>query len=77
MKSKITSKFQVTIPREVRKRLKLDVADSIEWTFEDGRVFVRPVKSPFMRHRASVKVGPGEIREDIEQAREHRGKRHG
>jgi len=69
MKSKITSKFQVTIPRETRRRLKLNVADSIEWKIEDRRVVVEPVSKPFLAYSGIVKVGTGDIRRDIEKAR--------
>jgi len=72
MKSKITSKFQVTIPREIRRRLKLNVSDSIEWKIEDSRVVVEPVSKPFLAYRGLVKVGTGDIRKDIEKARKKR-----
>ena len=75
MKSKITSKFQVTIPREIRTRLKLEVADSIEWKIEGSKVVVEPVGKPFLEYRGIVKVGPGNIRKDIEQARNKRVER--
>ncbi|MBN2551933.1 MAG: AbrB/MazE/SpoVT family DNA-binding domain-containing protein [Spirochaetales bacterium] len=75
MKSKITSKFQVTIPREIRSRLKLEVADSIEWKVEEGRVVVEPVSKPFLAYRGIIKVGRGDIRKDIGQARNKRVER--
>ncbi len=59
MKSKITSKFQVNIPREIRTRLKLNISDSIEWKIEDGKVVVEPVGKPFLAYKGIVKVGPG------------------
>ena len=72
MKSKITSKFQVTIPREIRTRLKLRVSDSIEWKIENGNVVVVPVSKPFLKYRACVEVGPGDIRKDIETGKKAR-----
>jgi len=76
MKSKITSKFQVTIPREIRTRLKLNISDSIEWKIEDGKVVVEPVSKPFLVYRGIVKVGSGDIRNDIEEARNKRVERY-
>ena len=40
--AKITKKGQVTIPREIRKRLDSDV---IEFTILEGRIVLKPVKS--------------------------------
>lgn len=76
MKSAITSKFQTTIPRDVRKWLKLSVHDAVEWQIEDGKVTVHPVRKDFLQHRNRVKAGAGEIRADIEQARALRADRH-
>lgn len=40
--SKITSKGQITIPREVREQLELHAGDSLEWeTGTSGRVVIR------------------------------------
>jgi bifunctional DNA-binding transcriptional regulator/antitoxin component of YhaV-PrlF toxin-antitoxin module len=87
MKSKITSKFQVTIPREIRTRLKLNISDSIdrlklnisdsiEWKIEDSKVVVEPVGKPFLAYQGIVKVGPGDIRNDLEKARNKRVERY-
>lgn len=76
MKSKITSKFQVTIPREIRTRLKLNISDSIEWKIEDSKVVVEPVGKPFLAYQRIVKVGPGDIRNDLEKARNKRVERY-
>ena len=76
MKSKITSKFQVTIPREIRTRLKLNISDSIEWKIEDGKVVVEPVGKPFLAYQGIVKVGLGDIRNDLEKARNKRVERY-
>jgi AbrB family looped-hinge helix DNA binding protein len=40
--AKITKKGQVTIPREIRKRLDSDV---VEFTILEDRIVLRPVKS--------------------------------
>jgi len=76
MKSKITSKFQVTIPREIRALLKLRVSDSIDWRIVDSKVLVEPVQKPFLKHRGIVKVGPGDGRGDVTEARARRAERY-
>jgi len=38
--SKVSSKFQVTIPEDVRKTLGIAVGDTIAFVLENGRVFV-------------------------------------
>jgi AbrB family looped-hinge helix DNA binding protein len=72
MLSTITSKYQTTIPKAVRKKLGLSVKDALEWKMEDGRVVVAPAKARFLRFKNSVRVGPGSIAEDIDAARDQR-----
>jgi AbrB family looped-hinge helix DNA binding protein len=71
MKSKITSKFQTTIPKEVRSKMKLGKNDSLEWEIEEDKVTVKPVKKPFLNYKGYIKVGEGNIKEDIRNARAH------
>jgi AbrB family looped-hinge helix DNA binding protein len=71
MRSKITDKFQITIPKQVRERLKLTRHDAIEWEFEDDRVVVRPSKRPFMELMGSIKTGPGDVQKDRGSARKN------
>jgi len=70
MKSKITSKFQTTIPKVIREKLKLSVNDSIDWKMKDGNAIVEPVHKPFLKYRGSIGVGAGDIDEDIRKAKE-------
>ena len=72
MKSVVTSKFQTTIPKAIRKSLKLSVNDTIDWEIQDGKAVVSPTKRPFMRHQGSIKIGAGSIREDIDEGRKRR-----
>lgn len=65
MKSTITSKFQTTIPKVIREGLKLSVNDTLEWELKDGKVIVRPGQTRFLDRRSSIRVGPGDIEEDI------------
>jgi AbrB family looped-hinge helix DNA binding protein len=76
MKSTITAKFQTTIPKDVRERLKLSVHDAVDWKIEEGKVVVYPVRKDFLQYRNRIKVGEGDIRADIEQARVSRAERH-
>lgn len=70
MRSKITDKFQITIPKAVREILKVNRNDLLEWKVEKGRVTVEAVAKPFLRHRGMVHVGPGDIGQDIREARQ-------
>jgi AbrB family looped-hinge helix DNA binding protein len=77
MQSKITSKYQVTIPKEVRAKLKLSVKDGLEWHIDEGRVTVGAAKKPFLAYRGVVRIGKGDIRTDIEEARRTAVKKYG
>jgi AbrB family looped-hinge helix DNA binding protein len=72
MQSVITSKFQTTIPKYVRERLKLSVHDTLEWKIDKGRIVVLPVKKRFLKYRNRIKTGPGKIEDDIKKVRQHR-----
>jgi antitoxin PrlF len=48
--SRVTSKAQVTVPREIRNLLGLETGDELVWSVEDGRVTVSRVsrsRNPF------------------------------
>ena len=70
MHSKITDKFQTTIPKAVREKLKLSRNDYIEWKLDDDRVIVEPAHVRFLDYRGSITTGRGDIRSDIRKARE-------
>ena len=72
MQSVITSKFQTTIPKDVRERLKLSVHDTLEWKVDRGKIVVLPVQKKFLTHRNRIKTGPGKIEGDTKQARKQR-----
>ncbi len=76
MRTSITSKFQTTIPKAIRQAMNLSVKDAIEWKIENGKIVITPLKKNFLRFRNSVKTGTGDIRRDIELARNLRSKRH-
>lgn len=72
MQSVITSKFQTTIPKDVRERLKLSIHDTLEWKIDRGKIVVLPVQKEFLKYRNRIKTGSGKIEDDIKQARQDR-----
>jgi AbrB family looped-hinge helix DNA binding protein len=71
--ARITSKGQVTIPKEVRERLGVEPGDGLDFRFEDGRLEVVPVRRrklaefrglvPVPQPLEFVEERPGEERE--------------
>jgi AbrB family looped-hinge helix DNA binding protein len=72
MQTVITSKFQTTIPKKIREKLKLLVNDSLEWRVERGKIILEPLHKGFLLRKNSVKTGVGNIDEDIAQAKRMR-----
>lgn len=54
--AKITSKGQVTIPRDIRRALQLEEGDTVVFEVADGDVRIRP------RHAAAVRAYAGACR---------------
>ncbi len=75
MRSVITSKFQTTIPKTIRKSLKLAIKDTLEWNIVEGKVVVSPVQKKFLEYQNSIKIGKGNITDDIQKARNFRSER--
>ena len=75
MQTVITSKFQTTIPKKIREKLKLLVNDSLEWRVESGKIILEPLHKGFLLRKNSVKIGDGNIDEDIAQAKRIRAGR--
>jgi antitoxin PrlF len=51
--SRISSKGQITVPLEVRKRLGVKPGDRVEFVFEDSHTVLRPERSaenPFLKY---------------------------
>ncbi|AFM11597.1 AbrB/MazE/SpoVT family DNA-binding domain-containing protein [Turneriella parva] len=71
MTSKITSKYQVTIPKRIRDRMHLEINSAIEWVVEGGKVVVKKAESPILKYRGFIKTGPGDIDADIAAARDN------
>jgi antitoxin PrlF len=60
--STISSKGQITVPQEVRKRLGLEPGDRVEFVVEEGHTMLRPVRSeanPFERLIGLAQPFPG------------------
>jgi AbrB family looped-hinge helix DNA binding protein len=56
--STISSKGQVTVPIEVRRRLGLKQGDRVEFVFEDGRTVLRPSRPATNPFRAYLGAFP-------------------
>lgn len=74
--SRITSKFQTTIPKAVRENLKLSKSDTIRWEIDEDKIVVRTNKANFLRYQNSIKIGSGDIAADREAARQRRTKKY-
>ena len=60
--STITSKGQLTVPQEIRKRLGLQTGDRVEFVMEENRTVIRPVRSevnPFEKYIGIADPFPG------------------
>jgi antitoxin PrlF len=60
--STISSKGQITVPQEIRKRLGVETGDRVEFVVEGGRTVIRPVRSainPFEKFIGIVEPFPG------------------
>ncbi len=76
MQTVISSKFQTTIPKKIREQLSLSVSDALEWKVENGCIIVTSPQADFLKYKNSVHVGLGNIKEDIQQARNKRADRY-
>ena len=60
--SVVSTKGQVTIPRDIRRRLGLNVGDRLEFVIEGDRTTIRPARgttNPFAKYRCALKTFPG------------------
>jgi antitoxin PrlF len=60
--STITSKGQLTVPQEIRKRLGLETGDRVEFVVEEGRTVIRPARgevNPFEKYIGILGPFPG------------------
>jgi len=71
--AKISSKGQVTIPADVRKKLHLETGDTLAWETEaDGRIWVRRIEPLDLDYLAAVSgtLSEWNSREDDEAYRD-------
>lgn len=83
--STLTSDGQTTVPKEVREALHLEEGDKLKWEVRDGKLEVtwetdreeieattdRPA---FWRWEGFIKVGAGDVVDDLARAREVEGR---
>lgn len=72
--SKITAKFQTTVPKEVRTKLDLRPGDTLRWEVAEGNVRMMPARRGFLDRQGSIHVGPGSAVDDVHRARKMRGR---
>jgi len=72
-KSTITAKYRTTVPKEVREKLRIGPNDILQWEVFGDHARVRVCNLAFLQQRGSIKVGPGDVLEDIRKAREMMG----
>jgi len=66
--STIQRRFTVTIPKEIRKKLKLKEGMSLQWDVEEDKIIVQPVTVGNLLNRFEGKLEyTREIKEDIER----------
>jgi len=57
--STISSKGQVTVPLEIRRRIGLSAGDRVEFVLENGQTLIRPLRietNPFEKYRGALKA---------------------
>jgi AbrB family looped-hinge helix DNA binding protein len=66
--ARITSKSQITIPKDVRERLGVEPGDTLEFQFEDDRLVVRPIRRRRLEEfRGLFPVAEAEVRDFAEE----------
>ena len=73
IQSTITSKYQTTVPKEIRVKLGLRPSDVLRWEATGRDIRVVPARRGFLDRRGSLRVGPGSAADDVRRARALRG----
>ena len=68
-KSTITVKNQTTVPREVREKLAVGPSDVLQWEVVGNHVLVSAARPSFLDRQGRIKVGRGDVVEDVRKAR--------
>lgn len=71
--STITSKYQTTVPKEIREKLGLGPNDVLRWELAGRHAQVSLADTAFLKRQGSIRWGAGSVTEDIERARARRG----
>lgn len=64
--STLSSKGQITVPQEIRKRLGVGSGDRVEFVVDGDRTVIRPLRSqpnPFAKYKGILGTFPGGIDE--------------
>ena len=64
--STLSSKGQITVPQEIRKRLGVSAGDRVEFVVDGDRTVIRPLRSepnPFAKYKGILGTFPGGIDE--------------
>ena len=56
LQTRIGRRGQITLPREVRKRIKVGEGDQIAFIIEGEQVIIKPITQSLLELRGSVKV---------------------
>lgn len=66
--SKITSKYQITIPKEIRDSLHLVESDFVQWKIDKNGIHLESIQKPFLKHRGTLDIKSKDIKADIRRA---------
>jgi bifunctional DNA-binding transcriptional regulator/antitoxin component of YhaV-PrlF toxin-antitoxin module len=58
------------VPKEVREALHLEEGAQLTWEVRGGQVVVTTERPAFWRWEGFIKVGPGDVVDDVARARE-------
>ncbi len=69
MKVKVTRNYQISIPAEIRRKLKIKLGDILDVRYDEerGEIVIRKVDERRKTLRAGLKLTPEEIEELIEK----------
>ena len=74
MKSTITSKGQITIPKNIRKRFGLKKGDEVMFVAEEHEIILLPKVDPLERLKelkAKIKFSEKELHDMMKESKEH------
>lgn len=76
VRSKITAKYQITVPREIREILKLEPTDVLEWEVGAEGIKVHAADKPFLKLKGILRKGGGDTKAEIRAAWGKRAERY-